>query len=377
MIVLLAAIALQEMYVGIWFPIYKDLQDVWRELKSTFKDAITEKNENTRVMYFHGGGKIEFWSMEDPDSGRGRKYHRAIMDEFAKAKKNKQAWQETIRATLTDYKGDAWFLSTPKGNYNYFAQICDQAKELENWSYHHYTSYDNPLIDSREIDEAKNQLDPLTFDQEYLARRVNANDRPYFYMFDRAKHVSKKRLVYNPHLPQWSGFDFNVDPVTNVFAQRPNLFTLQFQKEHQLRDSGTEALCNHLYSQYGARIINPIITGDATGSKRTTNSNRSDWQIIKSKLRVRNDHIKVRNRNLPHSEDRPLCNSILTHATIEIDPSCTHLIEDMENARVDEHGNLIKTSIEGRHFFDISRYIMNAAFPDFVKNPRKYQRHAA
>ena len=53
MIVLLAAIALQEMYVGIWFPIYKDLQDVWRELKSTFKDAITEKNENTRVMYLN------------------------------------------------------------------------------------------------------------------------------------------------------------------------------------------------------------------------------------------------------------------------------------------------------------------------------------
>lgn len=31
-----------------------------------------------------------------------------------------QAWQESIRPTLTDLLGSAWFLSTPKGQ-NYFS----------------------------------------------------------------------------------------------------------------------------------------------------------------------------------------------------------------------------------------------------------------
>ena len=33
------------------------------------------------------GGKVDFWSLEEPDSGRGRKYKVAVVDEAEKAKK--------------------------------------------------------------------------------------------------------------------------------------------------------------------------------------------------------------------------------------------------------------------------------------------------
>jgi hypothetical protein len=110
-------------FIAIFTPTYKDVSEVWKDLNNVFYPAIKKKNEQLKQIELKSGGIIDFWSMDDPNSGRGRKYHRVIMDEFAKAKNNKEAWQETIRPTLTDFKGDAWFLSTPKGKNNYFFQL--------------------------------------------------------------------------------------------------------------------------------------------------------------------------------------------------------------------------------------------------------------
>ena len=55
------------------------------------------------------GGIIDMWSLDDGNSGRGRKYKRVVIDECEKAPKLEIAWQGVIRATLTDYIGDCWF----------------------------------------------------------------------------------------------------------------------------------------------------------------------------------------------------------------------------------------------------------------------------
>lgn len=99
---LISEIIERGQFVGYWSPTYKDLHEVWRETKRIFKDVIIYSSETVKQIQFIGGAKIDMWSMEDPDSGRGRKYHRAIMDECEKALKFKDAWLGTIRATLTD-----------------------------------------------------------------------------------------------------------------------------------------------------------------------------------------------------------------------------------------------------------------------------------
>ncbi len=59
---------------------YKDLYEVWRTTINNFFDVIQSKSETVKQAIFVNGAKIDFWSMEDPDSGRGRKYHRVIID---------------------------------------------------------------------------------------------------------------------------------------------------------------------------------------------------------------------------------------------------------------------------------------------------------
>ena len=44
--------------------------------------------------------------------------------------KLKSSWEESIRPTLTDMEGDAWFLSTPKG-LNYFYDLFQRGQTPE------------------------------------------------------------------------------------------------------------------------------------------------------------------------------------------------------------------------------------------------------
>lgn len=365
--------------VGIWFPTYKDLSEVWKSVKNTYKPLIRGKYEQLKQINLLTGGLIDFWSMEDPDSGQGRKYKRAIIDEAAKARhlyspgdaKQGNAWGNTIRPTLTDYIGDAFILSRPKGKNNGFFKLETDHKDFKNWSFFHYTTYDNPYIDRGEIEEAREQLDSLTFDQEYMALYVDANDKPYLYAFTDRNVITK--YEENPHLDLWISFDFNVDPMTCIIGQRTSLKRFVVFNEIRLENSGTDEMCEHILTQYPGRRY--MVTGDVSGRKRTTNTSggMNDWRIIKQKLKLSDGQIKLRTANLPHADSRPLCNSVLQNAEFYITENCQNLILDFQFASVDEDGRLQKESSNtGLHFFDCGRYMIDANFPDFITNYRKY-----
>lgn len=371
---LLASYAIEGKFVGIWLPVYKDLADVWREMIWTFYPLIVSKNEQVKQIILVNGGLIDFWSMDDPDSGRGRKYHRVIMDEFAKAKKSKQAWQETIRPTLTDYKGDAWFFSTPKGKTNYFYQLEQNVKDDPLWAVFKYTSYDNPLLDPSEIDSAKNQLDDLTFRQEYLAEDVDANDRPFLYSFDESKHVVENYQP-NPHIPITLSFDFNVNPMTVLVGQRPNVKTIYVFDEISLEDSSTEEICEFVKAKYIGWLNQLEVTGDSTGLNRSAmaRGNINHYRIIKQQLSLRDMDLKVERVNMGIRDSRVLCNSVLQNAHVLITKNCHLTIRDLKMAAVDEYGDLIKNTQFPQHKLDAWRYIIGYYFRDFIKNPYKYR----
>ena len=164
--------ALQGYQVGWFAPTYRILEPAWREAKKRLRPLIAEKNESLKTMQLVTGGSVEFWSLDDADSGRSRKYKRVIVDEAAMVRNLKDAWEQAIRPTLTDLVGDAWFLSTPKG-INFFHELflrgSAQARLYSSWQ---LPTSCNPYIKPGEIEEARDDLPELVFAQEYGAQFV-------------------------------------------------------------------------------------------------------------------------------------------------------------------------------------------------------------
>lgn len=162
--------ALASYPVGWFNPSYPMLTEVWAMLKALLHPVLARVDTQQHRLELVTGGVIDLWSLDAFNSARGRKYRRVIINEAAMVPHLQEAWEQAIRPTLTDYEGDAWFGSTPKGR-NYFFNLYQRGlDELQTeWRSWHKPTSDNPFIPTREIDAARDELPSQVFMQEYLA----------------------------------------------------------------------------------------------------------------------------------------------------------------------------------------------------------------
>ncbi len=154
-----------------WFsPSYKMLLEVWRSVERITAPIIQRKSVQDHRLEFITGGVLEFWSLENQDAARGRKYRRAIIDEAAMVRNLVDVWNYVIRPTLVDLRGDAFFFSTPKGR-NGFYQLWSMGQDPLNleWASWQMPTLSNPHIVASEIEGLRYTLPERVFRQEILA----------------------------------------------------------------------------------------------------------------------------------------------------------------------------------------------------------------
>lgn len=354
-------------------PTYKMLAEIWREVLDTFHEIIEHKSETEKRITFQGGGSVDMWSLEDPNSIRGRKYKCVVIDEAAMARNLEEAWLKVIRATLTDLIGTCWFLSTPKGKNNFFYKLSKNIELFTDWAFWQFPTSANPYISPDEIEQARLQLDPLTFAQEYLASFITENLDAWAYCFNPKIHIGKTEL--NPSHEVYLSFDFNRNPMTCGVWQHWGSFlkpTIRCIEQIKLPNSNIYEMCDYIRANYGGKIL--IVTGDATGkaSNALVQDNLNYYQVIKSKLQLSQGQLKVAAVNPPVKENRVLFNSILHNHDVLMDPEkCKGLIFDLEHARVLPDGSLEKMD---RHdptqqldALDCARYYFNTFHKNLLK----------
>ena len=160
--------ALESFPTGYFTPTYKLLKDTYNDCIRILEPIISRKSDQ-EFIELATGGIIDFWSLDNPFAGRSRKYKKVVADEAAFAKELFRSWTESIRPTLTDLKGDAWFFSTPKGKNDFYTLYMRGRSGEKDWASWQMSTYTNPYIDPAEIDEAKADLPELAFSQEYMA----------------------------------------------------------------------------------------------------------------------------------------------------------------------------------------------------------------
>ena len=121
--------AVKKELIGWFAPEYKFLNEPYKNIERMLGDFVKSSNENKGEIITSNGGQIDFWSLTNEKAGRGRKYHKVLIDEAAFAKDNsmKDLWRLNIRPTLVDYRGSAIAMSNTNGEdpANWFWQICN------------------------------------------------------------------------------------------------------------------------------------------------------------------------------------------------------------------------------------------------------------
>lgn len=361
--------------VAYYAPTYKDLNDFWLGVVSILKDVIETKSEQLKQIRLITGGVIDMWSLDDPDSGRGRKYKRVVIDECEKAKKLDVAWQGTIRATLTDYKGDAWFLSTPKFGDTFFKQLHrlkDDPEFSDEWQGWTYTTYDNPHIDPKEIDAARKTLADPYFRCEYMAEDVIIKGMLWAFAFDNKRHTG--RIQLDPKKIVYLSFDFNRNPICCTAIQWYG-GVLRGIRTIKLPDSDIYKLCDHIIVQFPNCYF--VVTGDATGqnSSALVQDNLNYYVVIKRKLNLAAEQMRIPRVNPPLAENQVLVNSVFAHYPVTLDQDgCKDLIYDLNNVKVLAEGKIDKTDrsddTKQADALDTLRYWINIFMWDFLKKAK-------
>jgi len=124
-----------------------------------------EVRETDRLIRFPGGGSVQVRSADDPNSLRGEGLDFVVLDECAFMAES--AWLEALRPALSDRKGRALFISTPRGR-NFFWRLSISS-DPDTVAFSFPTST-NPHIDPAEIAHAKRTLPERIFLQEFEAQ---------------------------------------------------------------------------------------------------------------------------------------------------------------------------------------------------------------
>jgi phage terminase large subunit-like protein len=148
-------------------------QIIWDSLLEIGKPVIKAAHINNLDITLINGRKIHVRGADNSDTLRGLSLYYAVLDECAFIKQD--TWEKIIRASLSDRKGEAMFISTPSGR-NWFYEMYKLGFEGEDpeWKAWHFTTKDNETIDPKEVDAARKTLSSFAFKQEYEASFDNA-----------------------------------------------------------------------------------------------------------------------------------------------------------------------------------------------------------
>jgi len=117
------------------------------------------------------GGFLQFRTAEEPDALRGEGIDFVVFDEAAHIDGLEEMWEQAVRPSLMDRRGEAWFISTPFG-FNYFNELFQRGFHNSDWANFQYPTSANPHIDAKEIEDLRRSLPALVARQEIDAEFV-------------------------------------------------------------------------------------------------------------------------------------------------------------------------------------------------------------
>ena len=199
-------------------PFYTQAKDVaWVYLKRMVQDIPgAQINESELRVDLPGGGRVRLYGADNYDRMRGVFLDGVVLDEFADM--DPRAWPEVLRPALSDRRGWAVFIGTPKGR-NAFFDIHSRAEGNPDWFTLTLRADDSGLIDAAELDDARTTMTAEQYEQEYNCS-FDAAIIGAYYGKEMAEADRQRRLTtveWQPDLPVHTAWDLGISDSTAIW----------------------------------------------------------------------------------------------------------------------------------------------------------------
>jgi phage terminase large subunit-like protein len=212
--------------------------------------------------------------------------------------------------------------------------------------------YDNPHLPREAIEQYASRYKPdsVEFRIRVLGELLPGLSGARAYTgFDHMIHVKPQEEFYNPNAPLCWYVDFNVSPYISGVGQRDGV-KFRFMREFMLEEGNHDEMCEIVYEFYGNHPGEIWLYGDATGQRRSVQTNQSDYTLIANNMRKKGKYIKLKLPSVnPNVPDRVNAANVAFRdndgiSNVEIDPSCKELIMDFEQVLRDSRGGIKKSN---------------------------------
>lgn len=200
-------------------PHYNQAKDVaWTYLKqyTAALPYVTVNESELRIDLPANGARLRLYGADNYDRMRGVYLDGVILDEFADM--DPRAWSQVVRPALSDRKGWATFIGTPKGK-NAFQDIWNSAKADPDWFTMQLRASETGLVDPKELEDAKKAMTPEQFEQEFECSFEAAIVGAYYGrdMAQAEKDGRIRSVPWEPSKPVYTAWDLGLDDATAIF----------------------------------------------------------------------------------------------------------------------------------------------------------------
>lgn len=195
----------------------------WVYLKEYTAFLSPKINESELWVELPGGARIRIYGADNPDRLRGIYLDGVVLDEFGDM--DPTIWTQVIRPALSDRKGWAAFIGTPKGK-NTFHRLWVEAEDDEDWTRLMLKASETGLLDAKELADARKMMTPDEYAQEYECSFEAAVRGAYYAKeLNAAEAAEPPRITNVPHdtrLQTYTAWDLGVADSTVIWFIQPH-----------------------------------------------------------------------------------------------------------------------------------------------------------
>jgi hypothetical protein len=294
-----------------------------RELRTANTLTLDPSSEKASIC--------DFRSSDIPENWEGFGYRLIIINEAGIILKNEYLYKNAILPMLLDYPDSRLIAggvpkgkTTKNGAEHPFYSLCKKANEgNKNYKIFTFSSYASAVASKADIDALVEDLGghnhPIVR-QEIYGEFIDVVDMPFLYEFHESIHVSETELQFNPRLPVYLCWDFNVKSTCLIIQ----FYDKEINILEEFHQRGIEDICYQIKKKY---IGNYYINGDASG-KNDNASNETYYDQVKTCLNISWDSFHIPKANPRHKSSYRSANKAFKHLQVRINSSCKQLIRD-------------------------------------------------